>query len=245
MKRFILTLQFLTRVTVAKNLPYDEKFNKGIIFFPLVGLVLGLILAVIYMGLSYLFNSTITSMITIASYIALTGGLHLDGLGDTFDGFYSSRGKERILEIMKDSRLGTNGVIAVLFSILIKVFVLAALPHEKALLALILMPVLGRLGIVYGCFRISYARETGLGHIYINNVSSNQLMIATGLGIAITLIDRGTLLFIPIAWIFSYLFKSHSKKIIHGMTGDTLGALCELNEILYLLYLVGKLNLTM
>lgn len=243
MKRFILTLQFLTRITVAKDLPYDQDFKKGIIYFPLVGLVLGLILAIAYKGLIYLFPPIITSSLIIGLYVALTGGLHLDGLGDTFDGFYSSRTRERMLEIMKDSRLGTNGVIVIIFSLFLKIYGLTALPQEKAALALVLMPVLGRLALVYGSFQSKYAREEGLGNIYIDKVTGLEVLSATVIASIIALLDWSSLAFIPVLWIFSVLFKVHSKKVIDGMTGDTLGALCELTEVLYVLFLLGLVSL--
>lgn len=243
MKRFILTLQFLTRITITKNLPYDQDFKKGIVYFPLVGLVLGLILAGVYKGLIYLFPPVITSTIVIALYVALTGGLHLDGLGDTFDGFYSSRTRERMLEIMKDSRLGTNGVIAIIFSLLLKIFALAALPQEKVIYVLILMPVFGRLSLVYGSFKAKYAREEGLGHIYIDKITGVEVFSATIITSFILLLDWSSLVFIPVLWRFSSLFKAHSNKVINGMTGDTLGVLCELTEVLYILFLLGLAGL--
>ncbi|AOY76346.1 adenosylcobinamide-GDP ribazoletransferase [Clostridium formicaceticum] len=243
MQRFILILQFLTRITIAKDLSYDEDFKKGIIYFPLVGLVLGGILAVAYKGLSYGLNATVASILVIALYVALTGGLHLDGLGDTFDGFYSSRPRERILEIMKDSRLGTNGVIVIVFGLLIKIFGLAEVLPSRGLTALILMPVMGRLAIVYGSYNISYARKEGLGNIFIDKITKQEIAVATLLTVLCALLDKNALFFIPILWLFSYLFKKYSKQIIGGMTGDTSGALCELTEILYILYLLVLTNI--
>ncbi|AKL94464.1 cobalamin synthase CobS [Clostridium aceticum] len=243
MTRFILTLQFLSRITIAKDLPYDEDFKKGVIYFPLVGLVLGGILAVAYKGLAYGLHTTMASILVIALYVALTGGLHLDGLGDTFDGFYSSRPRERILEIMKDSRLGTNGVIVIIFGLLIKIFGLAEVLPTKGLAALILMPVMGRLAIVYGSYNVSYARKEGLGNIFIDKITKQEIIIATVITAFCAVLDKNSLFFIPILWLFSYLFKKYSEKIIGGMTGDTSGALCELTEILYILYLMILTNL--
>lgn len=236
MKRFISTLQFLTRITIIKNPEYDEDFKKGIIYFPMVGLVLGAILAVVYKGLITLLNPTVTSIFVIGIYIVLTGGLHLDGLADTFDGFYSSRTREEILVIMKDSRLGSNGVIIINLALLLKVFTLASMPENQAIFALILMPVMGRLATTYGSYKIPYAREKGLGHIYIDAITTKEVVYATCIATIITLIDIKSLPFIIIVGLFSIVFKNHSKNIISGMTGDTLGALCELTEIFYLLY---------
>lgn len=237
MQRFIATLQFLTRITIIKNPEYDKDFKKGIIYFPLVGLVLGAILAGIYKGIINFLPSTATSIFVMAIYIVLTGGFHLDGLGDTFDGFYSSRTKEEILVIMKDSRLGSNGVIVIIFSLLIKTFTLASFTEDKAFLALLLMPMMGRLASVYGSYKIPYAREKGLGHIYIDAITTKEVVYATFIAVIITFVDINSLPFIIVVGLFSMAFKSHSKNMINGMTGDTLGALCELTEIIYLLYI--------
>ena len=245
MSRFILTLQFLTRITLAKDIPYDKNFGKGIVYFPFVGLVLGIILAGAYKGLSFLFPTVITSIIIIVLYVGLTGGLHLDGLGDTFDGFYSSRTRDRILEIMKDSRLGTHWVIVILFNLLLKIFGLATIAQETGIIALIILPIVGRLALVYGSFQSRYAREEGLGHIFIGKVTVKEVIVTTIIASILMTIHWPSLVFIPILWIFASLFKNHCKRVINGMTGDTLGALCELAEALYLLYLLGIGNLMM
>lgn len=239
MKRFILILQFLTRITIIKDLPYDKDFKKGIIYFPVVGLVLGFLLALVYKGLFYLFPVTISSILITGIYVALTGGLHLDGLGDTFDGFYSSRTKDRILEIMKDSRLGTNGVIVIIISLLLRVFGIAAISQEKVMMALIYMPVVGRLAIVYGSFGGNYARQEGLGNIFIGKVTIKEMLIATIITCLMMIPAWPYMTFIPVLWLFSSFFKNHSNKIISGMTGDTLGALCELTEVFYILYFLA------
>ncbi|MGE5613890.1 MAG: adenosylcobinamide-GDP ribazoletransferase, partial [Bacillota bacterium] len=112
MRRFILMLQFLTTLPVKINVKAGrEDFGKGLVLAPLVGLVVGALTA----GFNYLFGilfpPLVTAVLTVAVYILLTGGLHLDGLGDTADGIFSNRPAERVLEIMKDSRVGTNAVI--------------------------------------------------------------------------------------------------------------------------------------
>ncbi|NLM04561.1 MAG: adenosylcobinamide-GDP ribazoletransferase [Clostridiales bacterium] len=237
MQRFFTTLQFLTRITVIKNPEYDEDFKKGIIYFPIVGLVLGLILAVFYKGFTYFFPNTVTSILVVAIYLGLTGGLHLDGLADTFDGFYSSRTRDEILVIMKDSRLGSNGVIVILISILLKVFLITNFSENTGFLVLILMPMMGRLAAVHGSYNINYAREKGLGNIYIGNITREEMVYANIIAMIICLIDIRAIPFILILGIFSMIFKDHSKNIIGGMTGDTLGALSELTEIIFLLYM--------
>jgi len=239
MKRFVGMLQFLTRMTIIKDLPFDEEFNKGIIYFPLVGAVQGLIIAGIYLGVSYLLNPNIAAILTVAAYLCLTGALHLDGLGDTFDGFYSSRPKEKILSIMKDSRLGTNGMTALFFSLFLKISGIQAFAWvPQGYRMIILMPVFGKLALVLGSYNAKYAREEGLGNIFIGKVKTLEVAIATITAIAVSIIHLKSILFVPWIFIIAMLFKEHSNSKIEGMTGDTLGALAELVEICYLLYLM-------
>ena len=121
MKRFIGLLQFMTRIPIKADMGFDEEFYKSIVYFPLVGFVIGLISFIIGSLAIKIFDPFLTSILIVAGEVILTGGLHIDGLGDTFDAIYSNRDKERMLEIMKDSRLGTNSLLAILFLVLIKV----------------------------------------------------------------------------------------------------------------------------
>ncbi|MCC5910256.1 MAG: adenosylcobinamide-GDP ribazoletransferase [Clostridiaceae bacterium] len=245
MRRFVLILQFLTRITIAKNLPYDKEFKKGIVYFPLVGLVIGLILAGAYRLFALLFLNNIVGILLLALYVFLTGGLHLDGLGDTFDGVYSNQNKERVLEIMKDSRLGTNGVLIIFFSLMVKTFGIMTILDHNMITGLILIPVFGRLALVYGSYKAKYAREEGLGHIFIGKITSQEVFYTTLITGVITLIHKESLVFIGITVAFSYLYKRHIEKSIDGMTGDTLGALCELTEVMYILYLLAIVNISL
>ncbi len=245
MKRFVGMLQFLTRITIIKELPFDEEFHKGIVYFPLVGLVQGLILAAVYAISGYLANSAMAAIFTIAAYLCITGALHLDGLGDTFDGFYSSRPKEGILTIMKDSRLGTNGMAVLFFALLIKITgIQSMLGVSQALKLIILMPVFGKLSLVLGAYKASYARKEGLGNIFIGRVQSSEVVTAAITAALIALIDIKSLFFLPFIFIIAFMFKTHANNKIDGMTGDTLGALAEIVEVCYILYLIILLKWT-
>ena len=111
----------MTRIPIKADIGFDEEFHKSIVYFPLVGFVIGLISFLIGILALKIFDPFVTSILIVAGEVVLTGGLHIDGLGDTFDAIYSNRDKERMLEIMKDSRLGTNSLLAILFLVLIKI----------------------------------------------------------------------------------------------------------------------------
>lgn len=242
MERFINTLQFLTRISIKKDSSFDEEFHKGIVYFPIIGLVIGLILTSFYHLTNYFLPSAMGIVLTVIVYIMITGGLHLDGLGDTFDGLYSNRPKERVLEIMKDSRLGTNALLAIVLVIIINIVALQNLDSGQLYRGLLLMPIMGRQALVLGCYRTNYAREEGMGNIYIGKVSKGQLWITLITTMILSIIDLKTLIFIPLMLIFVGWFKKTTDSLIGGMTGDTLGALCELSQSLYLLFLVIQIN---
>lgn len=243
MNRFIGILQFLTRIPVVQALPFDEEFEKGAVYFPLVGLILGVLLLAFNYILSYFLPPSIGVILTMTLYIFLTGGLHLDGLGDTFDGLYSNRSRERVLEIMKDSRLGTNALLAILIVILIKIVGLQSMGHHQLNIALLLMPVMGRQALVLGSYKVAYARKEGLGNIFIGKVTREQLIITLLTTVIISMISVKSLLFVMLLMGFTYWYKKHTTRIIGGMTGDTLGSLCELTEAIYILFLIIQIRI--
>lgn len=238
MKRLIGVIQFLTRITLSKDLPFDPEFRKGIIYFPLVGLMLGLINLAVYWGLQLIFPYSIAVILTLTLYVILTGGLHLDGLGDTFDGFYSNRSRERILEIMRDSRLGTNGLLAIVLVLLLKASALITLGHSQVVYALVYMPVVGRLALVLGSFAVPYARPEGMGNIFIGKIYWGELLFCGFTALVMAILSFKTMVFMVLLFGLARLYQGHCQRKIGGMTGDTLGALCELSEAVYLLFLL-------
>lgn len=237
MKRLILMIQFLTRVPIPVNLKVDEDdFLHGIIYFPVVGLLIGMfIVSFHYIG--YLLGgSLLASVMAVVIEVFITGGLHLDGLGDTFDGVYSNRPKDRILEIMKDSRLGTNAALAIMMTLILKIAMIYSIGKDMVYGILLLMPVFSKLCLVYGSKFSVYARSNGMGNLYIGKVSNIHLGIAIFFTGVISLINLWSFPFILVGYLFSILYIKHITEKIDGMTGDTLGALCELSELFYLLY---------
>lgn len=244
MERFILLLSFLTRIPVKTADRLDEEFYKSAKYFPLVGAVLGIVyISFTYIG-SIIFGPYIAGIIFIIANIILTGGLHLDGLGDTFDGLYSYRQKDKILEIMKDSRLGTNALLAILVLIMFKVALVSKLVGQGYYFAVFLMPVVGKLSSVFACYIGKTAKEEGMGNVFIGKVVKSDfyiaivtvlfilaLVFAITSSIMILIINIITLFLVIVA---TKIYLSHVYSIIDGLTGDVLGAICELSELLYL-----------
>ena len=246
MKRFISILQFMTRIPINIDTGFDEEFHKTITYFPLVGLVLGVLIYIIGLVSGIFFDSFITSIIVTLALVILTGGLHIDGLGDTFDAIYSYRDKERMLEIMKDSRLGTNSLLAIMFLILLKIGFIYSIINNNLLWTVIFMPVVARLGVIVMMYKTVTPRENGMGNLLIGKASTSMFTIAI-LYTIILMIGISKLIFLAstfeammlistiiILFIFNNLFKKHIYIKIDGVTGDILGCTIELGELIYL-----------
>ena len=248
MKRFIGLLQFMTRIPIKADVGFDEEFHKSIVYFPLVGFVIGLICyGVGALGIQ-IFDPFLTSILIVACEVITTGGLHIDGLGDTFDAIYSNRDKERMLEIMEDSRLGTNSLLAILFLILIKVGLLNSIISANLLWIIIFMPMLGRLGVIVMLYKTVTPREKGMGNVFIGKATLKMFIISIiytmviimilskFVFLATNIILIKLLTSIVVVMLFDYLFKNHVYKKIDGVTGDILGCTIELGGLVFLLY---------
>ncbi len=238
LKRFLLTLGFMTRIPVNVDLGEvkDEDMHKGFLYYPVVGLVIGLVDLAVYLLVCLILPEVYGIIFALLANFFVTGAFHLDGLSDTADGIYSARTKERMLEIMKDSRIGTNGGIAMCFDILLK-FVGLSCCDMKALMIL-MMPVAGKMiqgAIVY---KAIYPRETGIG-IYVGTVSLGTVigtMIFGVLAMTVAFSWWGIVMF-AVLFLLAYLFRVYITGKIGGITGDVMGAGSELAEI-FLLMLV-------
>lgn len=247
MKRLIGIIQFMTRIPIPIDTGFDENFHKSTIYFPIVGLILGVCYYIVALIGLKIFDPYITAVLVLASEVLLTGGLHLDGLGDSFDGLYSYRDKEKILEIMKDSRLGTNGLLAIILVFLLKIGFLNSILSQEILWPIVTMPVVARSMQVLACYKTKTPRERGMGNIFIGKVSMTYLVgtILLMLGISggsiflasdvdyLIYLKEVICLIIMAIWV--RLFIDSVYKKIDGITGDILGCICELSELIYLI----------
>ncbi len=240
MKGLMLLFQFMTRLPVPGKYEYDaDEMGRSFKFFPIVGMVIGVILWGAYLVLSnYISNRYALALLVILLEVVLTGGLHLDGLADTFDGIFSYRSKHRMLEIMRDSRLGANGALALIIGFLLKIFLLV----EVGFSVLLIMPVIARLNSVVNAGVAKYARPTGMGKALVANTNVAGVAVATvltagfTLGVAPALEGNimGWLLTIPVAMVLGAYFAKLMERKIGGITGDTMGAVVELTEVVVL-----------
>ncbi len=179
MKRVILAFQLLTRLPIRRQIDAHARMYAGAAaFYPLCGFVVGIISALAYLlGFILVFrsgaqaySSAAGALFAVIAMFAVTGGLHLDGLADSFDGLLSSRSPERMLEIMKDSRMGVMGVLALILDIAARlIFVAAMQGTPKAVLALTVAPMAAKTAIAAAAGVSPYARKDGLGKSVTEN----------------------------------------------------------------------------
>jgi adenosylcobinamide-GDP ribazoletransferase len=241
MKDFLQALSFLTILPVDHPSLLEEKgLARSMTFFPLVGLLIGLLLTVAYLILSFLFSKSLALWLTLGCLALLTRGLHLDGFADTVDGFAAGGSKEKILEVMRDSRIGAFGVVGLILLIGAKYLALDQITGPSIPGSLILMTVMGRNSMVWVCFRSPYARTgEGLAKPFAENLTSREMILSSASAIAMGLVVgglEGVLVFIGIG-LFSLAFRLFFLKKLKGITGDVLGAANELSEVLCLVLL--------
>ncbi len=242
-KKFLLALQFLTKITVKSNLNASaEDIGASGVWFPVVGLLIGLLLVGVNMLLTPLLPEIIVSILLVTLLAFLTGALHLDGFIDTVDGFYAGRNPEHTLKIMRDTQVGSMGVVTVFCLLLLKVFSINAFDYKNRNIALLIMPVLSRWCMLYSAAKYKYAREEiGLGRIFSEQTSMRNFMYAGIVPIFLTvlLIDIKGVWLILLAFFTAMAMAYGINKKINGITGDTLGAVNEIMEVLVLLFLLS------
>jgi adenosylcobinamide-GDP ribazoletransferase len=236
---FLQALSFLTILPGGHFSFWEEKkLARSMAFFPLVGLIIGLILALGYYLFSFFFSRSLVLWLTIGLLSVLTRGLHLDGFADTMDGLASGGPKEKILEVMRDSRIGAFGVIGLIMLIGAKYLALDQIPDPSIPYTLILMTVMGRNAMVMVCYRSPYARpEGGLAKPFTENLGVREITfsLATAFSIALLVMGmKGGVVFLGIG-IFSLGYRYFFIRKLLGVTGDILGAANELAELLCLL----------
>ncbi len=234
-KPFFSALRFLTILPVPEPWCGDEAdFYRSPDWYPVVGLSIGLALVFLDVSLCWLLPVSVASVLLLLAMIAVSGALHLDGLADSADAFFSSRGREKMLEIMKDSRSGPMGVAAIVIILLLKLMLLISLPAEWRWQTILLLPLAGRCSLSLVSTWLPYARSTGTAEFtgHERNWHRPVLSMVTIFTVSLLLLGgvAGMITFSLVA-ISIWLLGSYSRRKIGGFTGDVLGAICELIEL--------------
>ncbi len=178
MRRFIVAFEFLTIVPSPLKVAFrEDDLGKSMSVFPLVGLLLGGMLVLLNSVLSPFLAERIVNIIILTSLVVVTGGLHIDGFMDTLDGIASSRKKDTILRVMRDSNVGAIGAIGAILLVLLKWEALNGLLGREKIIALLLMPAIGRWGMTFITYLSPYVRKEGLGRSFSQGINSGGFLL--------------------------------------------------------------------
>lgn len=236
--RFFIAVQFLTRVPVPGVLnSSEEELGKAAAFFPLVGVAVGGGAALVFLMMQRVLPLSASVLCAITFTAFITNAFHEDGLADAFDGFGGGWTKDRVLEIMRDSRIGTYGTLALIFLILGKLNFLSSLPSAQIWRWLIIAHMGARWTILPLCVWLPYARAEGQGKLVAKQVGALEVATATAtLLVALLLIPwRAALAALLVTSLVTLLSGLYFRARLQGITGDCLGATNQLTEVsLYL-----------
>lgn len=246
LRPFILAIQLLTRLpTPQVDAPNSREIGCSLIYYPLVGLLLGLILSVLAYAGQLLFpqaSSDVIAALIIFLWVVLTGALHLDGLADSADAWIGSQGdKQKMLEIMKDSRSGPVAIAILIATLLVKWSALSAIIASDNSYLLILIPLIARAFILLLFSHTTYISEQGMAQMIMQNFPKDKhlyTMLVISALIIFSLSGIGVVLVCALVFL---LLRQMMKKSLGGFNGDTTGAMVELLEMAALAYLALSL----
>jgi adenosylcobinamide-GDP ribazoletransferase len=249
---FFAALIFYTRIPCPKWVTHDQEYlNKATVYFPAIGWIVGILSFLAFWLASLLFSPLIAVLLSMVASILVTGAFHEDGFADTCDGFGGGWTKERILLIMKDSRVGTYGVVGLVFILGIKTSALAAIVSSIGLAVTLFVFLtahsLSRAIAATTLYTHTYSRENddSKAKPLATKMNKKDLLIVSTLGLVPLLgwvfyEESFSLLLILIpAYVSKALMAKYFQKWINGYTGDCLGAIQQTSEVLiYLTILV-------
>lgn len=241
MRAFLAAVSMLSILPVGSFTPTEQDLRKMVNYYPWAGLLF----ALLFWGIGFVLQKGEVPSMIAAVMLAilpevLTKGFHLDGLADTADAFLSGRSRERKLEIMRDSHIGTMGVLGIVALLGLKFACFASIPSHLFPAAAALMILSGRCGIVWYVAVSRYARPQGLGALsfsskpYWGGISGMILLV-----LSCCFLGKWMLLLIPLLLLITMLIWSRiTYRVIGGATGDTIGCAEEIAEAIALLLFV-------
>ncbi|GAB6106192.1 adenosylcobinamide-GDP ribazoletransferase [Fusibacter bizertensis] len=232
LKGFLLMVSFFTRIPIGNKVEYtEEKYLYGLKWFPFVGIVIGVFLLPV--SLIGKFDQNIKGILLVLIYLFVTGGIHLDGLADSSDGLFSNRNKERVLEIMKDSHIGTFGVISLILYFLI----FTGLAGHLSWKWILLMPYVGKsFGLVSASIS-NYARQDhGMGFLFIETLRPRHALVHLIIMccFAIVLLSIDGIIALCFSALVMLVLLRIFNRVIEGQTGDTIGMVIEVTQIAFM-----------
>ena len=238
MRDFITCLDFVTRLRCTHRPEWhDDDFSRSVPYFPLVGLVVGIFMGGVNYALCYLHTPDLMrAVMLVLAELIIIGALMYDGFMDTSDGVFSARNRERMLEIMKDSHVGSNAVIALVCLVLLKVAAYTTLDSLKLSYAFVALFVCTRTFMVTYIVNYPYARKTGIGHMFKAYAKPAYTYIAFALCIVLVYACGLPYLYTAVGtFLICQGIAQFLSGQLGGLTGDTYGFLTECGVVVYLM----------
>lgn len=250
MRLFFTALQFFTRIPIPGWVGFAPAWlNHCTRYYPLVGLLVGLVAAAVHVVAMQWWPAIVAVLLSTAATVYLTGAFHEDGFADVCDGFGGGMSRERVFEIMKDSRIGAYGTVGILLLLAVKCASLASLPGALAVAtALAVGHTVSRLCSAALIWRMDYAKEEGKAKPLGHRMSGGEFAIAAATGLGAMLVPGvlgwlswdalllGAILAVLAAWWLGRLFR----RRVGGYTGDCLGAAQQLSEVCFYLGVLAR-----
>lgn len=239
----LTAIMFYTRIPVSAKLKYSpELLNRSTRYFPFIGWIVGGTAALVFWAAQLVFPLMLAVLLSMIATILLTGAFHEDGFADFCDGFGGGVSREKIFTIMKDSRLGTYGAVGLVGVLSTKFLALSSLSFNTILIALLAGHAFSRLAPVFVIFTSYYSREDESSKTKPIGKKGkySDLLIASLFGLLpLALFSwQFIVILIPLSVILVFCFQKYIERKIGGYTGDCLGALQQLVEVLFYLALI-------
>ena len=248
---FFIALQFFTRFPIPRWVGFEPAWlHHASRYFPLVGSVVAAVTALVYLAAAHLWPAPVAVLLSTAAGIYLTGAFHEDGFADMCDGFGGGMTRERVMEIMKDSRIGTYGAVGVGLLLALKCTLLSMMQPAAAIAALLLAHPLSRLAASSLIWKLDYARDEGKAKPMAQEMSSAEFAIGAACA-AIPALYLGVLGYLSWTTIAVCVLGAAAAALwlgakfvrrIGGYTGDCLGAVQQVSEVVIYLCLLAAIG---
>jgi len=245
----LTALGFFTRIPIPHNIAFSqENLNRCNRYLPIIGFIVGGIGAGVFYGASFLFSHSIAVLLSMGATILATGAFHEDGFADVCDAFGGGWTKEKILIIMKDSRLGAYGAIVILMLLLVKFQALNVLSSWQVVAAMITAHMLSRSMAAWTMYSLEYVREdeTSKSKPIAKALRPQDLILAFSVALLPVFLFQNFFVFLIIvpAFIAKWLLERYFYKWIGGYTGDCLGTIQQVTEVVCYLFLIAYFKLS-
>jgi adenosylcobinamide-GDP ribazoletransferase len=237
-----LAAGFLTILTVLpRSGAVPEALAASFGWFPLVGFALGAVLVAENLMLTPLFGDALAAVLLVLTLTVLTGAVHLDALADSADALCAGSDRRRALDIMRDSRIGSFGAVAIVFFLALEMVTLASMGEARRAAALWLAPALARWAMMAVSWRLDYLRAEGAGTALLGSRDDRNLALASAIAAiaALPILTWRVMVAYLIAAALAVALRAAYRRWLGGVTGDLIGAAGELVEVAVLLVMAA------